>query len=143
MTTPRRLLLPLLLGAFLVTPAHAAEEAPDTAVLAVGRLASVLDEPGASWEDVYLRYTEAKDAIGEEEDEATRTQAEADYSAIRERVAEALRRDRVPASGWFLGIFGALLLWGGFGYCLRIAMRSTPQHELDRDETWPIRPEEP
>ena len=78
-----------------------------------------------------------------EGDAEVKAQAEAAYAEIRGQVAKALARDHVPMNGWFMGIFAALLLWGGMAWCLRIAMKSTPEHELDEDETWPIRPEEP
>lgn len=119
-----------------------AADAPN-AVEAVARLERAVDAGDSSWESLYELYTQAKETLDAEEDPATKAEAEAAYLRIRKKVAEALARDEVPLNGWFMGIFSALLLWGGMAWCLRIAMKSTPQHELDEDETWPIRPEEP
>ena len=141
---PARLALIVLLagGALAAARSALAADAP-TAVAAVARLERALDSGDSTWENLYDLYNKAKEAIEAAGDEADKAQAEADDALIRARVAKALERDHVPMNGWFMGIFAALLLWGGFTYCLRIAMKSTPEHELDEDETWPIRPEEP
>jgi len=47
------------------------------------------------------------------------------YLAIRPAVADALRRESVPTSGWVLGIFAALLLWGGMAVCILIAVKAS------------------
>lgn len=134
--------LALALAVLLPAAAHAEEVTPSAAE-AVARLSQAIEEPDRPWLELYRLYDAARKAIAETEDEAARKEAEAAYAEIRADVATALQRDRIPPSGWFMGIFAALLLWGGFGWCLRIAMKTPGTHQLDEDETWPIRPEEP
>jgi hypothetical protein len=145
MRTAAGFVLVALLLAVPTAPRAHAEDAPKKvdAVGAVARLERAVDAGDSTWENLYDLYVKAKEAMAEEKDEAVKTEAETAYAAIRGKVAKALERDHLPMNGWFMGIFAALLLWGGFGWCLRIAMKSTPQHELDEDESWPIRPEEP
>jgi len=55
----------------------------------------------------------------------TALDAQLEYLAIRPAVADALRRESVPLSGWLLGLFGALLLWGGMTICILIAVKAS------------------
>lgn len=55
----------------------------------------------------------------------TALDAQLKYLAIRPAVADALRRESVPLSGWLLGLFGALLLWGGMTVCILIAVKAS------------------
>ena len=133
-------LLFLVLGVLLAPLARAQENASPTR--AVQKLARAIDEGEEDWDELFVLYSDAKKAIADSKDEAETKTAQESYDAIQGRVAKALARDHVPLSGWAMGMFAALLLWGGFFYCLRIAFKSTPEHELEKDETWPIRPEE-
>jgi len=107
----------------------------------LGELAS-LTAPGskAPWEKRWKAYRRATALV-----EGRVGPARDLYDEIRPQVANGLRRDAIPLGGILMGIFAALLLWGGFAYCLRVAMRKDPEIEapLDEDETWPLRPEEP
>lgn len=138
-------LLGLLLGAALGAPSQAwaedTPEGPGPATAAVAELERTLDAPPPTWDELYRAYDDTKKAM-EDASGADAEAAAAAYERIQPRVADALRRDRMPLSAWIMGIFGALLLWGGFAVCMTIAMRSTPNPELDGDETWPLRPED-
>lgn len=76
-------------------------------------------DASATWDERYEAYKDAKAAL-ETGDEVCQKA----YEAIRTDVADGLRRDAVPASGWLMGLFGACLLWGGFTVCCVIAIRS-------------------
>jgi hypothetical protein len=140
-TIELRALLLFALLAVLIAPAARAEQAPPP-TRAVQKLARALEEGEGNWSELFALYSDAKKAIAEAQDENEKKAAEELYDAIQGKAAKALARDHVPASGWAMGTFAALLLWGGFFYCLRIAFKSTPEHELEKDETWPLRPEE-
>jgi hypothetical protein len=143
-------LLALFAASLPARSARAGEEKKLSAPRAVANLEQAVREEMPQ-EEVYHRYQVAKTAIddaGKQGKKDARKKAEAEeaqqaYDVIQADVAMALEMDHVPSGGWLMGIFSALLLWGGFFFCLRIAMKSTPQHELDEDETWPLRPDEP
>ncbi|MFV1958262.1 MAG: MetS family NSS transporter small subunit [Planctomycetota bacterium] len=111
------------------------------AAAALGKLAALTaPDSNAPWETRWKAYREAKDLLEGHEGPATDL-----YDGLRAQVAKGLRRDAIPLGGILMGVFAALLLWGGFAYCLRVAMRKDPDIDepLDEDETWPLRPEEP
>lgn len=76
-------------------------------------------DASATWDERYEAYKDVKAAL-----EAGDEVCQKAYEAIRPDVAEGLRRDAVPASGWLMGLFGACLLWGGLSICIVIAIRS-------------------
>ena len=107
----------ILLAGLLLAGAAAAQ---DSACLKkVFELDRKTKDASASWDERYEAYKEVKAAL-EGGDEACL----AAYAAIRTDVADGLRRDAVPGSGWVMGLFGACLLWGGFSVCCLIAIRS-------------------
>ena len=139
--------LHVLLGCLLLTGlAPAAEEGSDCAAK-VQDLRSTIRAGASTWQEQYEAYKgfqasmedlgkeikAAKRAARDGDDEARSRLAALEvesrkcgesYGRIQENVAAALLRESVPASGWVMGIFGALLLWGGFAICVGIAIRS-------------------
>lgn len=117
-------LIVLLLAAW-AAPVWAGEEKPPLQV--VEDLAEIIKDEDAKWIDKWNAYKAAKDAIDAEkaaiEDEDQRVAAKR-YSEIQEDVADGIRRDTLPVSGWLMGFFGASLLWGGFAVCIAIAIRA-------------------
>ena len=94
----------------------------------------------AAWRKRWQAYLDAKDALAAASDDGPTAVL---YAGLQPQVADALRRGGVPLSGILVGVLGALILWGGFFVCLRIAMKKDPSAgtPLDEDETWPLRPE--
>jgi hypothetical protein len=108
------LLLALLL---LLAGVAAAEDTTQICLKAIEELQSAI-ETGTDWDTRYAAYKRAKEL--KEGDEA----CEAAYQAIQPLVADGLRREDVPLSGWLMGLFGGALLWGGMTVCIIIAIRS-------------------
>lgn len=143
MKTDRMLLLGLLLvlglGLAGASPALAGETADAAAALDALDAAT---RPGAptTWDERWLAYREAKDALASLPPEDP---LHARYTELQPQVSVGLRRASVPRSGVIMGVVAALLLWGGFFFCLAVAIKSDPgAHEpLEDDETWPLRPE--
>ncbi|MHC4135485.1 MAG: hypothetical protein ACYTDU_20145 [Planctomycetota bacterium] len=107
----------ILLAGLLLAGVAAGQD--DSCLKAVGALAQKTLDGSASWDERYEAYKEAKTALETGDEKCL-----AAYEAIRADVADGLRREAVPASGWLLGLFGACLLWGGFSLCCVIASRS-------------------
>jgi hypothetical protein len=106
----------LLTVLLLLGMAHGEENA---CLKAVGVLAEKTQDASTTWDERYEAYKEVKEAL-----EGGDEKCQAAYEAIRADVADGLRRDGVPGSGWVMGLFGACLLWGGFSICCLIAIRS-------------------
>ncbi len=123
-----------LLLATWAAPALAEEEKSPLEV--VEDLATIAANEDAKWRDKWKAYKAAKDAIDAEkaaiEDEEQRVAAKR-YDEIRGDVADAIRRETLPVSGWLMGFFGASLLWGGFSVCIAIAMRSGKKVKADAE----------
>lgn len=144
MKTERVLLLGLLL---LLLPwlAAASSRAEEGGAPGAEAAIATLDEatrPGAdtTWQQRWDAYQQAKDALAPlEKDDPLRAR----YTELQPQVSVALRRDTIPQSGIVMGIVAALLLWGGFFFCLVVAMKKDPGAHvpLEDDETWPLRPE--
>jgi len=107
----------ILLAGLLLAGVAAGEE--KSCLDTVRALEQRTADASASWDERYEAYKEVKVAL-----EAGEETCQAAYEAIRAGVAEGLRRDAVPFSGWLLGLFGACLMWGGFAFCCVIAFRS-------------------
>jgi hypothetical protein len=107
----------MLLAGLLLAGVAAGED--DSCLKAVGALAQKTLDRSASWNERYEAYKDAKTALETGDEKCL-----AAYEAIRTDVADGLRREAVPASGWLLGLFGACLLWGGFAVCCVVAARS-------------------
>jgi hypothetical protein len=135
------------IGILLLLLAGTAAGEEDPCLKKVFTLLEKSKDASVSWDERYEAYKEAKAALKKRADAATEAKTaakggdaasqaafeaaeaahkacKADYEVIRTDVANALRRDAVPASGWIMGIFGACLLWGGFTVCCLIAIRS-------------------
>jgi hypothetical protein len=101
---------------------------PDAAK-ALDALESITADEKAPWKDKWEAYKAAKEAL---EDAAGQRPSIAGgqgpaldyYVLIRKQVADAVRRDGLSFAGWLMGFFGAVLLWGGFAFCVRIARKS-------------------
>ena len=78
------------------------------------------EDSEATWDERYEAYKTAKAQL-EEDDYKLCALA---YEGIRKKVADGLRRESVPLSGWLMGLFSAGLLWGGLSVCCWIAFRS-------------------
>ncbi len=124
----------VLLLAVWAAPALAEEEKSPLEV--VEHLATIAANEDAKWQDKWNAYKAAKDAIDAEkaaiEDKEKRVAAQR-YDEIRSDVANAIRRETLPVSGWLMGFFGATLLWGGFIVCIVIAMRSGKKVQADAE----------
>lgn len=118
----------ILLAALLLAGTAVGEE--NACLKAVGVLAQKTQDASASWDERYEAYKETKtvlETLGKKKtapDKARYQKCQAAYEAIRADVADSLRRDGVPGSGWVMGLFGACLLWGGLAFCCLIAVRS-------------------
>lgn len=134
----RSLVVALLLAmAFVSTPAFAEEAAEQTLADLVGALEASLDDADATWEKRWAAYRamidrrSAVDADTKASDEKVAERAKAELAAgteaytreLQQRTAKAVYRDKLPLSGWVMGIFGFLLLYGGFFFCIRVAMK--------------------
>ena len=106
----------ILLCCLVVASAASAQDEWKTALETLK--AKIAAGSGASWDEIYSAYVAVHDHA-----EKVEACAEA-YKEIQPDVAAALRRDSVPLGGWLMGIFGALLLWGGMIFCIGIAMKS-------------------
>lgn len=98
-----------------------ADDEPD-ALARVRTLGDVIARDDATWDEKWRAYRNAKEAIADARGEE-KVAAEAAYSAIQGAVAEAIRRENLPVSGWLMGLFGAGLLWGGFAFCIGVARK--------------------
>jgi len=107
----------ILLAGLLLAGVAAGEDS--SCLKKVFALREKTKDASASWDQRYAAYKDVKVAL-ETGDET----CQAAYEAIRTDVADGLRRDAVPLSGWLLGLFGACLMWGGFTLCCVIASRS-------------------
>jgi len=107
----------ILLAGLLLAGVATGEE--NSCLETVRALGQKTEDASVSWDERYEAYKEAKAAL-ENGDET----CQAAYEAIRADVADGLRRDGVPASGWLMGLFGTCLMWGGFTVCCVIAARS-------------------
>ncbi len=110
----------LVLVLFAAAPrAWAAEE---TALQKVQKLAEVVAQKDASWDARWDAYRAVRDgwktAKGQDAEAA-----KAAYEAIRADVANAIRREELPASGWLMAFFGATLMWGGLAFCIGVARK--------------------
>ena len=105
-----------LLILFLASGAFAAE---NDGVTVIDAQMKIIRNPDAEWQAKWDAYQEMKKAVADG-GEAAQTA----YSAVQKEVAEAVRRDNVPGSGWIMGFFGATLLWGGLAYCMGVARKS-------------------
>ncbi len=135
------LLVSLLSALVLATTSPAlASEAPDAAAALDALETATRPDAPTTWDERWQAYRQAKDAV-DALDEADPLRDR--YAALQPQVGVALRRTSIPQSGIIMGIVAALLLWGGFFFCLVVAMKSDPgAHEpLEDDETWPLRPE--
>jgi len=119
----------ILLAGLLLTGVAAAEDEKSCLDM-VQALGQKTEDASASWDERYEAHKEVRAALDalekklEPEDVARYEACQAAYEPIRADVADALRRDAVPFSGWLLGLFGACLMWGGFSFCCVIASRS-------------------
>ena len=141
MKTDRILLLGLLGALLLLTAIPAFADSTADAAAALDAL-DAATRPGAptTWDERWRAYRRAKEALADvPKDDALNAR----YAELQPQVSVGLRRASVPRSGIIMGVVAALLLWGGFFFCLVVAMRSDPgAHEpLEDDETWPLRPE--
>lgn len=114
----RETLIALLLVVVLCPVAHAGEKA--STLEAVEALAAHVEKEGASFDNTNDLYKAAKAAL----EDAPDPKAQARYDEIQAKVADVMRRNSMPGVAWIMGLFGAVLLWGGFGYCLRVARKS-------------------
>ena len=98
-------------------------------------VANISADEQASWGDKWSAYKAAKEALeaaeGDRPEVAEKEGPASDwYKLIQGQVAKAVRRESLSIAGWLMGLFGALLLWGGFAFCVRIARRAeTPIEE--------------
>jgi hypothetical protein len=124
-----RRLLTLTIFVLLAAPgiALAADEGPaKTPLDHVEALAAYVAQDDANFEGGNALYKAAKAALAKEAEEIPdkdQRPAAKRYAEIQPAVAEALRHDHVPAMAWVMGIFGALLLWGGFAFCIGVARK--------------------
>ena len=112
----KRSLVTLLSSLLMLGAATFASE--QNGVTVIDAQMKIIRNPDASWDakwDAYNAMKEVKDSS-----EAAQTT----YAAYQKEIAEAIRRDNVPASGWVMGLFGAALLWGGLAYCMGVARKS-------------------
>jgi hypothetical protein len=112
----------LLLAAALLLAWPAATFAAEGAVEKVAALERAISDPNAAWRAKWEAYHAAKGAIKEARGE-DKAAAEARYRAIQGAVAVALRRDTLPVTGWLMGFFGAVVLWGGLAFCIGVARK--------------------
>jgi hypothetical protein len=117
----------LLAGLLLAAVATGEDRSCLDTVRALGQKT---EDASASWDERYAAHKEVRAALDalekktDPENVARYEACQAAYEPIRADVADALRRDAVPFSGWLLGLFGACLMWGGFAFCCVIAFRS-------------------
>ncbi|MEM8883782.1 MAG: hypothetical protein AAGD14_06935 [Planctomycetota bacterium] len=97
--------------------ASLAEEPAPVAVIATQM--KVIRNPDADWDAKWAAYNAMKEVAKKDNPEAL-----AAYEAVRAEVADAVRRDTVPLSGWIMGFFGATLLWGGLAFCMGVARKA-------------------
>jgi hypothetical protein len=139
--------LHVLLGCLLLTGVSQAAEEGSECEAKVQGLWTVLRSGASDWSETYEAYKGYKTSmedLGKEIKAAKRAARDGDeaerkrlaaleaemgrcgnaYGRMQKNVADALLRKSVPASGWIMGIFGALLLWGGLATCMGIAIRS-------------------
>lgn len=94
-----------------LSPAESAVETIDTQMI-------VIRDKNATWDAKWDAY-KAMAAVKDKSDAS-----KAAYKAVQKEIAAAVRRESVPTSGILMGLFGAALLWGGLGYCIRLARKS-------------------
>ncbi len=141
----------IVLLALLAAAPLWAEEKKD-ALAIVGDLKAVI-EADKPWKERWTAYRNAKDAVDAAEVEFLRklsadqkktlknqleqikkdrgpehgdygSPAGKAYEAIRKDVADSIRRDALPPSGWIMALVGIVLLWGGFAFCVGRAVRT-------------------
>ena len=132
-----------LLLLLVLTPSRSpAEEMAEARASAALVALDAATRPGAdtTWQQRWDAYQNAKDALAALD---PKDPLQERYLELQPQVSVALRREAVPVSGIVMGIVAAVLLWGGFFFCLALAMKKDPgAHEpLEDDETWPLRPE--
>jgi len=111
--------LVLLVTVTVAMPAWAAE---DTALAKVHRLAEVIAQKDASWDAKQAAYRAVHDALKDAKGPEAEA-ARAAYVDIRADVANAIRREELPAFGWLMAFFGATLMWGGLAFCIGVARK--------------------
>ena len=135
----RSFVLVALLVGLLLPPAQAyAEDAPEQTLTDLVRALEVsLDDAEATWDKRWKAYRAMIDRRGtlredkKASDKAFAERARVELEAGEEtytrelqmRTAKAVYRDKVPLGGWIMGIFGFLLLYGGFLFCIRVAIK--------------------
>lgn len=108
----------LLLTILLLLPGVArAEDTTQSCLDAIAELQARIQE-GADWDTKYAAYKKATELKAGDE------KCETAYMEIQPLVADGLRREDVPLSGWLMGLFGGALLWGGMTVCIIIAIKS-------------------
>ena len=109
----------------LLAPAVALAADEVSHLATVEKLAAHLAKGGADFDNTNDLYKAAKKAIEEEADSkpADQRPAAKRYAEIQPQVAEAMRREALPASAWIMGVFGASLLWGGLAFCIGVARK--------------------
>lgn len=110
--------------AVMAVPAWAGER--PTHLEIVEELASYVAREDADFDGANPLYKRAKEAIAAEAEGAAEDDpkpAAARYEEIRGAVANAMRRDELPASAWIMGVFGASLMWGGLAFCIGVARK--------------------
>lgn len=136
--------LALGLSLLLASPGMAEDAAPaPDPVQLVNELAKVAADKDAAWHAKWDAYAAAKDAIAAEaeslegqvdaEGEPVKGPAALRYEEIRKLVADSMRREELPVTGWIMAFFAASLLWGGFAVCIAIARKSGKHVDPDAD----------
>ena len=119
MSRSSALLVLLIYASALATPAFAAEADP---LAKVEALKQAVADPDGTWEQRWRAYLDMKACLKAAKGPA-KQQAEAAYKLIQKDVANAIRRNELPVSGWLMGFFGATLMWGGLAFCIGVARK--------------------
>lgn len=109
---------------------EAAKRLEPDAARALEALETITADERAAWKDKWAAYKAAKEALSEAEGARPEVAdgkgpASDYYGLIQKQVAVAVRRENLSAAGWLMGFFGALLLWGGFAFCVGVARKAS------------------
>ena len=99
-----------------------ADEAESDALAKVEALKQAVADPDGTWEQRWEAYVAVRE-LRKTVKGPLQEQVDAAYLPIQEAVADAVRRDALPVSGWLMGFFGASLMWGGLAFCIGVARK--------------------
>ncbi len=94
----------------------------------IAALEDAVRDPKSSWKSRWDAYRAAQSALGKAQ-KARPKAADGKgptsdwYAEIRPLVADAVRREELPVSGWLMAFFGASLMWGGLAFCIGVARK--------------------